>query len=150
MDSTSQKILTPSRRRRARRNARFGHVTVEMAFALPVAFAFFWGCVEVTRMNTLANAAENAAYDGARMGMIPGTSAKNVSGATKELLDAAGVQYATIDVTPSVITELTLEVTVTVSVPLNQNHWGVNFYGADKTIIRQCTLTREMSFARGS
>lgn len=135
-------------RRGTQRHA--GHVTVEMAVVLPIAFAFFFGAVETTRINTIINAAENAAYEGARVGILPGATKGRIKKAAREILDAALITGGSITITPDPLTDDDEPITVTVKIPLNKNFWGENNLGKGKKVTRSCTLTRETSFARAS
>lgn len=129
---------------------RTGHVTVEMAVILPIAFAIFFGAVETTRINMIINGAENAAYEGARVGILPGATKWRIKKAAREILDAALVTGGTIKISPDPLTDDATSITVTVTIPLNKNFWGENSLGKGKKVKRSCTLTRETSFARAS
>jgi len=53
------------------------------------------------------------------------------------------ISGATVTINPATITNATEEVTVTVSVNINNNAWITPTFTAGKTITRSCTLTRE-------
>jgi Flp pilus assembly protein TadG len=135
-------------RKTVRRRA--GSVTVEMAVILPIAFAFFFAAVETTRINMIINGAENTAYEGARVGILPGANKARIKSAAREILDAVLVKGGKIKINPDPLTDDATSITVTVTIPLNKNFWGENNLGQGKKVKRSCTLTRETSFARAS
>lgn len=143
-------VSSVSLSRRLLSNRRMGHVTVEMALILPVTFAFFFAAVETTRINTIINAAENAAYEGARVGILPGATKGRIRRAAREILDAALISGGSITISPDPLTDDATTITVTIQIPLNKNYWGENNLGKGKKVTRSCTLTRETSFARAS
>lgn len=122
-----------------------GAGTVEMALVLPLIFLFFMACVEFGRVNVIRNSMENAAYEGAREGIVPGAAAARCRAACGNLLTIIGVNNAQIDVAPATIDNTTTDVTVTVTVPLRDNLWMAGRFFSGQTIVRSCTLTRELS-----
>ena len=63
-------IRTRPRLQHARRAA----LTVEMALTLPIFFMILFGGLEMVRVNMLRNGLENAAFEGARRGSLPGST----------------------------------------------------------------------------
>jgi hypothetical protein len=59
------------------------------------------------------------------------------------VLNSISAAGATINVTPTVITKDSPEVTVAVSVPVNNNSWVIPVFFAGKTISSSMTLKRE-------
>ncbi len=129
----------PGRLRRARTAA----VVVEFAICAPILFLFFFASLEFSRVNMIRQSVENAAYEGARRGIVPGATAANCSESAQAVLSAISATGATITVTPSVITEDTTEITVSIGVPVNSNSWVIPVFFADKTISGAMTLRRE-------
>ena len=87
---------------------------------------------------------ENAAYEGARRGVLPGATAANCAAVTQDLLDIIGVADSTITVTPLVILADTEEVTVTVEVPMTMaNGYITPTYYLGRTLRASVTLPRE-------
>jgi Flp pilus assembly protein TadG len=130
-------------RNSANRDGRRGAVTVEFALVAPVAFLIIFGSVEFARLNMMLNTMENAAYEAARRGITPGATKANVEGAADVILQAVGAVNATVTVTPAVITNSTPNVTVTISMPLNDNAWISPHFTNNAVLSRSCTLTRE-------
>ena len=126
------------------RNHRQGAVTVEFALAAPVLFMFVFAGFEFSRVNMIRNTIENAAYEGARRGVVAGAAAANCVAVTQNLLDIVGVADSTITVTPPVIQADTEEVTVAVEVPLTiSNCYITPKYYLGSTLRTSVTLPRE-------
>ena len=102
-----------------------------------------FGSIEFARLNMLVNSMENAAYEGARRGIIPGATAANIQAEANSILQAVGAVNATVTVTPSVITNFTPSITVAISIPLNDNAWVTPNFTQNKVLSRSCQLTRE-------
>lgn len=116
---------------------RRGVSVVEMAFCAPILFFVVFSAVEFAQVNMIRNSADNAAYEGARKGALPGSTSAEAKQAAESALTAIGIQ-ATASVTNS-----SSEVTVTVSVPLQNNFWVVPKFFVDSTLVRSCTLQVE-------
>jgi Flp pilus assembly protein TadG len=118
-------------------------VSVEVALTLPVLFLVLFGCVEFARLNMLRNSIEGACYKGARAAAVPGSTATDATETAERELAIVGARSATITVEPSVLTESSTHVSVTIDVPLNDNAWVTPHFLRNKTLSRTCTLTRE-------
>ncbi|MFV0444771.1 MAG: TadE/TadG family type IV pilus assembly protein [Planctomycetaceae bacterium] len=133
------------RKRHQRRapRCRSGAVIVEFALVAPLAFLIIFGSVEFARLNMLLNSMENAAYEGARRGIVPGATVANVEDAAEQILQAVGAVNATVSVTPAVITNQTPDLTVTIHIPLSANAWIAPHFTGGRVLSRACTLNRE-------
>jgi Flp pilus assembly protein TadG len=131
-----------ARRSPTRRSAT---TTVEFAVTLPLVLLLFFGSIEFGRVNMLRHSAAQAAYEGARRGIVPGATANDVKTAATQILDSTFARSYTITVTPSTITRQTTEVTVAISMPLSANSWVVPTYFAGTTLSRSFTLQREQN-----
>lgn len=118
---------------------RAGATTVEFAIIVPIIFAIFLGSLEMTRLNFIRHSASNAAYEGARKAIVPGSTTEQARGEALRLMTAVGVSNG---VTATVTNNLS-STTVTVSVPVSRNSWGVARFSAGMTITQSCTLSRE-------
>lgn len=98
---------------------------VEMALVLPLIMLFFTAMFELSRVLMLQHAADTAAYEGARMAMVPGATSSEAQQTAQQLIDAAGLTMSTVEVTPSVIEEETSIITVRVEIPVAPNSWIV-------------------------
>jgi Flp pilus assembly protein TadG len=122
---------------------RSGAVVTEFAICAPLLFFFFFASLEFSRVNMIRQSVENAVYEGARRGIVPGATADNCRASAQAVLNSISASGATIDVSPTVITKNTPEVTVSVAVPVNNNSWVFPVFFADKTISSSMTLRRE-------
>ncbi|MBX3445048.1 MAG: pilus assembly protein [Planctomyces sp.] len=125
------------------RHDRSGTVTVELALALPILLMVLFAAVDFARLNVLRNSAENAAYEGARRGILPGATAAQVIDAAQQSLRAVGAVNTQITVTPAVLTSSTQQVTVAVRIPLADNAWTANAARTTKDLVKSCTMSRE-------
>ena len=80
---------------RAKRNPRRGVAAVEFALLLPVFVLLVLGTIEATSMIFLQQSLEIAAYEGARIALVPDSTDGNVEGAARQILDARNVQGST-------------------------------------------------------
>ncbi|XZE35530.1 TadE/TadG family type IV pilus assembly protein [Pirellulaceae bacterium SH501] len=125
------------------RSARAGATTVEFAITCSFAFFFFFAALEFSRVAMYRHTVENALYEGARAGIVPGATADKVRNKTRELLAIAGINDATIDVTPAVLREDTPRVNVRVRMRLDRGLYGPAFYFLGKTLDRSFEMARE-------
>src|SRR5436190_21723632 len=107
-----------SLKRRRRRRKRAGATLVEFAICLPVLLLVFFGSIEMCRLNMLRHGATQAAYEGARRGIVPGATADEVRTVAANILDSIFVGGYTVTVTPAVIERTTPQITVDIGVPI--------------------------------
>jgi Flp pilus assembly protein TadG len=129
---------------RWRRSARRGAVAVEFALTASLLFLILFASVEFMRVNTIVNTTENAAYEGARAGVVPGATSTQVQTAATSMLSAIGVRNATITVQPATISEDSPDITVTIGVPLDSNSLIAPRFFLGDTLTKTCTLSREV------
>ena len=122
---------------------RTGALTVEVALCIPVLLMIFFACYEIGRANMILHATESAAYEGARVGIIPGTTPEKIRSSTSQILRTIGVSDFRIEVIPDVIDNDTPEVQVRVSVPLRNNMALPGIFFEDPTFTGSTTLSRE-------
>jgi Flp pilus assembly protein TadG len=130
-------------RERGPRQHRTAAVVAEFAICAPILFMFFFASLEFSRVNMIRQSVENAVYEGARRGIVPGAAAADCRAAAQLVLNSISANSATITVTPSAITKDTPEVTVAITVPMNSNSWVIPFFFRDKSISSQITMERE-------
>lgn len=126
-----------------------GAATVEFAIVAPLAIVFCFAAIEFGRVNMIRNTIENAAYEAAREGIVPGAEAQECRRAARNILLAVGVNQAKIAVEPRVILPATAKVTVTVSVQLEKNGFIGPVFFKNKVITKSCTLSREFDKSGG-
>ena len=86
---------------------------------------------------------DNAAYEGARRGIVPGATEDDIKQQTQGILSAVSINGATVIVTPKVLTAEIPDVTVQVDVPCNSNGWLSPFFFRGRTFSSTCRLARE-------
>lgn len=127
-----------------RSKKRRGAVTVELAFAIPILFLFVFASLEFCGMNNLRHTVDNAAYEGARRGIVPGATRADVVAEATRLMATIGARGVIVDVVPATITDETEEVTVTVRVPVAANGWtGPLLFDSAAELVGQCSMLRE-------
>src|SRR3977135_2124330 len=120
--------MGPNLNTRARNNAsrrcpqgRRGAVAVEFAITAPIFFLFLLAAFEFGWLNVMRHTADNAAYEAARTAIVPGGTAAEGLGTAPALLNVVGARGATINITPTDITNSTTAVTVAVDLPMSSN-----------------------------
>ena len=108
-----------------RQSGRRGAVVVEFALAAPIFFLLLFGAIEICRLNIVRHVVDNAAYEAARHGIVPGGTAAEIIAEGNTFLSNAGISGGTVTVTPSSVNEDTEQVTVTVRVSMATNAWMV-------------------------
>lgn len=131
------------RKRSHSKTDRRGALAVEMALCLPILFTVLFGCFELAHANMLRHASESAAYEGARAGIVPGTTPEKIRTAATGVLRSLGVSNFTVSIVPEVITAETNNVRVEVDVPVRANTLIPAVFFADPTFHGQCELSRE-------
>jgi Flp pilus assembly protein TadG len=104
----------------------------------PVAFLIFFTALEFGRVNMIRHSMENATYEGARRGLVPGTSEAEIRQATKSVLDAVSV------INPRIrISNRTDDITVSVEADFNEQGWFAPIFFYNKTLATTLTLTKD-------
>ena len=101
---------------------RRGTTTVEFALTAPILFLLILAGIEFSRASVLINSAKVAASEGARCGIVMGTTAGEIETVVRKELSMVGVAHADVMVDPDVVTDDTDLVTVGVSVPLDHRN----------------------------
>ncbi len=86
---------------RFRRADRSGAAVTELAITIPLIALVVMSTIETCSMLFLKQALRIAAYEGARVSLVPGAELVNVEAGCNEILAARKVKNATITVTPS-------------------------------------------------
>jgi Flp pilus assembly protein TadG len=133
--------------RTCRRN-RQGAAAVEFAIVAPVFFLLVFGMVEYGRMIMVQQVLTNAAREGARVGVLDGSTKTDVLNAVNNYLIAAKISTTLTTVTPlpdppsSAATGA--PVTVTVSIPFKNVSWlPVPLYLGSTTLSASAVMRRE-------
>ena len=131
------------RNRISNKNQRNGAAMVEFAIVAPLLFFLFFASMEFCRVAMIRHTADNAVYEGCRVGIIPGATNAEVQAETRLILNSLALTNVGISVTPAVIDKDTDEVTVRVVVPLDDNSFVPNQFVAGRSVTRELTLRRE-------
>jgi Flp pilus assembly protein TadG len=126
-----------------RRRTRSGVTVVEFAIVAPIFFLFLMAAFEFGWLNVLRHTADNAAYEAARTAMVPGATAAEAVAKANSILNIIKARNAQVTVTPSVITNSTDHVTVTIDVPMSKNALVVPRFTKATTIHCSATLRTE-------
>jgi Flp pilus assembly protein TadG len=122
---------------------RAGAVSVEFAITAPILFLLVFSSIDFARMNVIRHTADNAAYEGARRGIVPGATASDVSATAQAIMSSVSAHDVTINVSPPVIQPDTPQLTVDVDVPADQNGWIASKFFSGHRFQGRCTLSRE-------
>lgn len=123
---------------------RRGATLVEFAIAAPVVFLLFFAGYEFSRVEMVRHSLDIAAYEGARRGIVSGATSGDVESRVRDMLASVSIENATIQVSPAAINNSTPEVTVDLTVPMDENGWVFpRFLGRGFTLQATSTLARE-------
>jgi Flp pilus assembly protein TadG len=128
---------------RRRYPSRRGAATLEFAFVAPLVLLLFFAAFEFSRFSSLRHSAHLAAFEGARRGIVPGATSKDVQSQVANILDSVQIQGATVTISPTAIANSSPTVTVTVSIPIGDNTWVPLKFLRDTQMEAECTLRRE-------
>lgn len=126
-------------------NSRRGAAAVEFAMTLPVLLLLMFGGYELSRANMMMHTCESAAYEAARLGIVPGASAATVEAEAQRVLNTIGIQNATITVEPANLDEASESIDVTISFSFADNSLFVPVFMGSEPFRRTCSLIRESS-----
>ena len=133
--------LVSSRSRLAR--DRHGATVVEYAFVLPLFILVLLASIEFSRLNVMRHTADHAAYEAARIALVPGATAEEAIAAANQLLGIVGTRDATVSVDPAVITNKTTEVTVDIDIPFDRNALLFPRFARNRSLTASSTLRTE-------
>ena len=130
--------------RRHLRN-RKGAAVVELSVVLPVFILILMGTVETCKMIFLQQSLEIAAYEAARVTIVPSTNITNVNDAANVLLTARRVNGASITVTPANFQDAPYGsfIRVDVSAPCNSNTSFLLRFYSSKTLTGTVEMMKE-------
>ncbi len=121
------------------RTQRRGATTVEFAIVVPIIFTLFLGTIEMTRLNFIRHSAANAAYEGARKAIIPGSSFTEATDEAMRLMQAVGVSNGVnrrADNSQRYHDRHGHRAR-------HQNSWGALRFSSGMIVTQSCTLTKE-------
>ncbi len=101
---------------------------VEIALTLPIVLLMVAAFLELSRVSMLKQAADSAAYEGARAGIVAGAAHDTATSAAEKLLKASGIKTWRVQVQPQTIDENTPIIVVQVDIPVAGNTWIPPFF----------------------
>jgi len=122
---------------------RRGAVMVEMAITSGLVFFFFFAALEFCRVSMIRHTVENALYESARQGIVPGASSTDMQSTARRVLSRIGISGATIDVSPTNIQNSTPEVSVRIRLPLDRGLFAPALFFVGKSLDRTLAMQRE-------
>ena len=122
---------------------RQGATVVEMAVVLPVFVLFLFAFFELGHALMVDCITENAAYEGARRGIVPGVTEELAEQAAEELATASGLRFVDVEVDTSEQSQHVRAVTVTVNAPLSENSIFMGSFLGNTIITRSVTMIHE-------
>jgi Flp pilus assembly protein TadG len=125
-------------------------VTIEFALVLPIVLLVFFAGFEFSRVHTICNTVENASYEGARRGIVPGATEQDIIDSVNRTLSAGSINGATVTVSPNPFTSSAATVTVEVSVPIQQNLWMSPMFFQSSTWSSKITLNSDSQSSSGT
>ncbi|MCB9853383.1 MAG: pilus assembly protein [Phycisphaerales bacterium] len=129
---------------RRHRHLRRGAAVVETAVVAPLLILGMLGMMEVGWAFMLRQTVTLAAREGARAGSLPGATLADVTSAVDASMGAANLEGYTIDTNIANLGPADLDVTVTVSIPLDRATFtGSMIGGGSFTIGSTTTMRRE-------
>ena len=114
---------------------RKGATAVEFALVLPISFAIVLGLMEWGRFEMVRQVTSTAAFNGSRLGSIPGATDVDVEARVNDILGVYFVTGATVTSTFSIE-----ETTVLVQVPMDQNSFFLKHLFGSLTLEREFTI----------
>ena len=129
-DSEIKPSLTPAGRKldkvcRSYRKKRRGAAAVEFAVVAPVFLLLVFGMIEYGRMVMVQQVITNASREGARVGVLDGSTNQSVQDIVNQYLTSGSISGATVTVTPTNPEDADFgdPVTVSVDIPFSQVSW---------------------------
>lgn len=123
---------------------RRGALSVEVALTLPILMLLLFGSYEMARANMLHHAAENAAYEAARAGVVPGATPTRCRDQAAFVLRSMGVRNFTVNVAPAALDRRTPTIGIEVNVPLRGNMLMAPLFFGSTNFRGFCELKREV------
>ncbi len=122
MKPTPSVPQSPAARRRRRRKERRGATLVEFAIVSQIFFLITLSCIEFVRLNMIRNLAQDAAYFGARVAMVPGATSAEAEAEANRILGVLGTRGAVVTINDGTqIDQDTDIVEVHIRIPVTDN-----------------------------
>ncbi|MCO6045263.1 pilus assembly protein [Aeoliella sp. ICT_H6.2] len=133
---------------KTRKPGRRGAVIVEFAICAPVFFLVALTMFEFSWLNVIRHTADNAAYEAARVAMVPGATAPEAIAEAQRIMAVVGARGTQVTVDPPNLGPSATQVTVTVSVPIDGNMLVTPRFTGGRQIVTSSTLRTERAETR--
>ncbi len=138
----SRRVRNRRVRNRRVRNRR-GAFTVEFALCSGLFFMILLAGFEFSRFMYARHSVDQAAYEAARIGIVPGQSPAQVIARARQILNATGIRSATVNVQPAAFDGNTETVTVSITAPYADSSWLRPVFLAATNLSATITLDHE-------
>lgn len=115
-------------------------VAAELAITIPVVLTVFLGAIEITNLNFIRNTSNDVAFRVAREAIVPGADVNALESDGASFLASLGITGATVSSNQTPEGMLRVEV----SVPVDQNSWGMLQFAAGDTVVQTCELSIQL------
>ena len=127
-----------------KRSDRKGAAALEFALTAPMVFFVILTCFEFGKLAMMKSMANTAAYEGARYAVVEGSVTQDAVDEANRILARMGTQNATVTVNDGAgISTTDAAVTVTITIPMEDNAFLLSGVFAGRNIVKEVTLTTE-------
>ena len=136
-------LKRPRKSKNGKRN--LGSVCVEFALVAPIFFLMVFASIEFARVHMIQSAAENACFEGARRGIVPGATSTVCRTLAEDILEVAGIPDYDVQVFPNNIDATTEVITVTADIPITgRNNFGISAFFSGRVLRKEISLPRQI------
>ena len=144
----SKTITKPANTERSQTQSsesRSGAAMVEFALTLPLMLIIMLGTIESCSMIHMKQTLQIAAYEAARISLVPKTTPAQVEYAATQILTDRNVRNAVITISPANFTSAPISsfITVTIQAPANDNFAVPLTFYKNRTITGTCSMMKE-------
>lgn len=131
---------------RKRKGSRRGAAAVECAVIAPLLLLIAFGTIEACSMIFLRQSLEIAAYEGARVAIVPGMTDKSVTATCQTIANVRGVRGATVTINPTNISGQPYGtfINVMVTAPCASNAFFPPWFYAGRIVQGDAQMMKEM------
>ena len=109
---------------------------------MPIVLLLFTATIEFSRIIMLRHTLDNAAYEAARAGVVPGATAALVREKADDILHVTRATGYTVDVFPEEITDETSQISVMIHLPVASNGYGISHFFRKAELVSKATKPR--------
>lgn len=122
---------------------RQGATAVELAVVLPVFLLIMFAFFELGHGLMIGSITKNAAYEGARRGVVPGATHATAQKAAEDLATASSLRGANVKVETVTLNSRVSGIRVTVNAPMSVNGLFLGSFLGNKTVSGSATMIYE-------